>query len=114
MNAQTTAAAPGWCPIFHPAQTQGGCQAPPAPNAPYILNSEAREGRPGAPVSWRVFFEAHSQRLAMDRYVVVGNPISHSLSPAIHAMFARETREPVAYEALRVEPGDFARAMRAF
>ena len=50
----------------------------------------------------------------MDRYVVVGNPISHSLSPAIHAMFARETGESVAYSALLVEPGDFARALRAF
>lgn len=50
----------------------------------------------------------------MDRYVVIGNPVAHSLSPEIHALFARATGEWVAYERLLVEPGDFARAARAF
>ena len=50
----------------------------------------------------------------MDRYVVIGNPVAHSLSPDIHARFARATGEALAYERLLVEPGDFARAARGF
>ena len=30
--------------------------------------------------------------MPMDRYVVIGNPVAHSLSPAIHALFNRNTR----------------------
>jgi shikimate dehydrogenase len=50
----------------------------------------------------------------MDRYVVIGNPVAHSRSPEIHARFARQTGEAISYERLLVEPGDFARAARAF
>src|SRR5689334_12678198 len=39
-------------------------------------------------------------RAPMDRYVVIGNPVSHSLSPAIHAMFARATGEAIEYATL--------------
>ncbi len=44
----------------------------------------------------------------MDRYVVIGNPVSHSLSPAIHARFAELTREPIEYSTLLVPVGKFA------
>jgi shikimate dehydrogenase len=50
----------------------------------------------------------------MDRYVVIGNPVAHSLSPEIHARFARETGEEIAYERLLAERGGFARAAGAF
>lgn len=50
----------------------------------------------------------------MDRYVVIGNPVAHSLSPEIHARFARLTGEAIAYGRLVVEPGDFVRAAREF
>ena len=33
----------------------------------------------------------------MDRYVVAGNPVEHSQSPFIHALFAKATGEPVDY-----------------
>jgi shikimate dehydrogenase len=50
----------------------------------------------------------------MDRYVVIGNPVAHSLSPQIHARFAAQTGDAVAYDRLLVERGDFARAAREF
>jgi shikimate dehydrogenase len=50
----------------------------------------------------------------MDRYVVIGNPVSHSLSPEIHARFARATGHAIDYGRLLVEPGGFTRAAREF
>jgi shikimate dehydrogenase len=50
----------------------------------------------------------------MDRYVVIGNPVSHSLSPAIHARFARQTREAIEYSTLAVPEGQFALFARRF
>ena len=52
--------------------------------------------------------------LRMDRYVVIGNPVAHSLSPTIHGLFARETGEALEYTRLLVERGDFSRSARAF
>jgi len=50
----------------------------------------------------------------IDRYVVVGNPISHSRSPAIHAAFARQTGEALQYDRLEAPLEGFAETMRAF
>jgi shikimate dehydrogenase len=50
----------------------------------------------------------------MDRYVVIGNPIAHSLSPEIHARFAEQTGESIRYDRMLVEPGGFARGAREF
>lgn len=50
----------------------------------------------------------------MDRYAVFGNPISHSLSPAIHAMFAAAEGERLSYEAMLVPQGEFERHARKF
>ena len=49
-----------------------------------------------------------------DRYAVMGHPIAHSKSPFIHRRFAAETGEPVAYEALHVEPDGFREAVERF
>jgi shikimate dehydrogenase len=50
----------------------------------------------------------------MDRYVVIGNPVSHSLSPAIHAHFARETGEAIEYATLLAPIDGFESAVRRF
>ena len=50
----------------------------------------------------------------MDRYAVFGNPISHSLSPTIHALFAAAEGVRLSYEALLVPQGEFERHARRF
>lgn len=50
----------------------------------------------------------------MDRYVVIGNPVAHSRSPDIHARFACETGEAIAYERLLSPLGEFDRTAREF
>ncbi|MCC6271809.1 MAG: shikimate dehydrogenase [Microbacteriaceae bacterium] len=49
-----------------------------------------------------------------DRYAVVGNPIAHSKSPQIHAVFARQTFQDMRYEALLAPLDGFAACVRAF
>ena len=50
----------------------------------------------------------------MDRYAVFGHPVTHSLSPRIHAHFAAETGEALCYEAIEAPLDGFAAAVRAF
>lgn len=51
---------------------------------------------------------------AMDRYVVIGNPIAHSLSPAIHARFAVAEGERMVYDAMLVPENEFALHAKRF
>jgi shikimate dehydrogenase len=47
-----------------------------------------------------------------DRYVVIGNPIEHSKSPAIHTQFALQTQQALAYERLLVALDGFDAAIK--
>jgi len=51
---------------------------------------------------------------APDPYGVVGHPVSHSLSPFIHGMFARETGQAMSYRLYDVSPGEFAAFVAGF
>lgn len=49
-----------------------------------------------------------------DRYVVVGNPITHSKSPQIHAAFAAQTGQNLSYERLLAPLDGFVANVEAF
>lgn len=49
-----------------------------------------------------------------DRYAVIGNPVSHSKSPQIHAAFARQTRQDIVYTTLDCELGKFPETVEKF
>ena len=49
-----------------------------------------------------------------DRYAVVGNPVAHSLSPEIHAAFARQTGEDIEYSRLLAPLDGFVGSVQAF
>lgn len=50
----------------------------------------------------------------MDRYVVIGHPVAHSRSPAIHARFATQTGQALQYDRLEAPLDDFTGTVRAF
>lgn len=52
--------------------------------------------------------------MAVDRYVVVGNPIAHSKSPLIHAAFAAQTGQNISYDRLLAPMDGFACAVEDF
>jgi len=49
-----------------------------------------------------------------DRYAVIGNPVAHSRSPAIHAEFARATGEDIEYGRIEAPLEGFAQAVERF
>lgn len=49
-----------------------------------------------------------------ERYAVFGNPVSHSLSPKIHALFAAQTGQAMTYEAICAPLDGFADAVNTF
>jgi shikimate dehydrogenase len=51
---------------------------------------------------------------APDRYAVIGHPIAHSRSPQIHALFARQTRQNLIYDAIDVAPQELAPRLQDF
>lgn len=51
---------------------------------------------------------------AIDRYGVMGYPVSHSRSPVIHRLFALQTGQQMQYELLQVAPDKLDSAIRQF
>lgn len=49
-----------------------------------------------------------------DRYVVIGNPVAHSKSPRIHALFATQTAQAMHYTTLLAPLDGFVTAVREF
>lgn len=52
--------------------------------------------------------------LVIDRYGVMGYPVSHSRSPVIHRLFALQTGQQMQYELLQVAPDKLEPAIRQF
>ena len=50
----------------------------------------------------------------IDRYGVMGYPVSHSRSPVIHRLFALQTGQDMQYELLQVAPDKLEQAIRQF
>jgi len=50
----------------------------------------------------------------VDRYAVLGNPVAHSQSPYIHAAFAQQTGQALAYERVLCALDDFEPTVRRF
>jgi shikimate dehydrogenase len=51
---------------------------------------------------------------SLNRYAVLGNPVAHSRSPAIHAAFARQTGQALVYERVLAPLDGFGDTVRAF
>lgn len=49
-----------------------------------------------------------------ERYAIIGNPVTHSQSPAIHARFAQITGQDIAYERIEAPLDGFQRAVDEF
>ena len=52
--------------------------------------------------------------MSVDRYGVMGYPVSHSRSPVIHRLFAEQTGQEMQYELLQVSPDKLETAVRQF
>ena len=50
----------------------------------------------------------------IDRYGVMGYPVSHSRSPVIHRLFALQTGQNIQYELLQVSPAKLEQGVRQF
>lgn len=55
-----------------------------------------------------------TEAIPQARYAVIGNPIAHSRSPQIHAMFSQQTGKPLRYDRLLAPVDGFGDAVAAF
>ncbi len=49
-----------------------------------------------------------------DQYAVIGNPVSHSKSPHIHSLFARQCKQDLQYTAIEAPIGGFVETVKSF
>ncbi len=56
----------------------------------------------------------NDKTIVIDRYGVMGYPVSHSRSPIIHRLFALQTGQNLQYELLQVQPEKLEQAVRQF
>lgn len=54
------------------------------------------------------------QPASPDRYAVIGQPVAHSASPAIHRLFAQQFNEPMEYGRIEASPVEFPDTVAAF
>lgn len=50
----------------------------------------------------------------MKKFAVIGNPVSHSLSPVIHQQFARQFDIDLSYERIKAQSGEFHEKVSSF
>ena len=55
-----------------------------------------------------------TETVTIDRYGVMGYPVSHSRSPVIHRLFALQTGQDLQYELLQVAPENLEKAIQQF
>jgi len=58
--------------------------------------------------------DSTDETTTLDRYGVMGYPVSHSRSPVIHRLFASQTGQNIQYELLQVSPEKLETAVRQF
>lgn len=58
--------------------------------------------------------QTHESTAVIDRYAVMGYPVSHSRSPVIHRLFAVQTGQNLQYELLEVAPDELESAITKF
>lgn len=56
----------------------------------------------------------HDETAILDRYGILGYPVSHSKSPVIHKLFAEQTNQAITYELLAVPREKLEAAVRQF
>ncbi len=49
-----------------------------------------------------------------DRYVIIGNPVSHSISPLVHKQFAQQTQQALDYDLLEAPLDSFEKTLKQF
>ena len=50
----------------------------------------------------------------MDHYAVIGHPVAHSLSPAIHQAFAKQTEQAIDYQRIEAPLDGFSNTLQVF